>query len=139
MLDRFLTFPMQTVSVACAVLQDTDGRLLLAKRPPGKSLAGFWEFPGGKIEAHENAQTALVRELREELLLETKVLEVLEAVHHDYADFSIYLIPCRVRLLSGTPIPMEHSEIAWFNPGDIDLTTLAPADVPVLHQLLGKQ
>jgi len=130
---------MQTVSVACAVLQDAEGRFLLAKRPYGKSLAGFWEFPGGKIEPHEDTSAALIRELREELLIETEVQRVLEAVHHDYSDFSIRLIPCLVRLLSGTPTPVEHSEIAWFDPGDIDLATLAPADVPVLHQLLEKK
>lgn len=129
---------MQTVSVACAVLQDAEGRFLLAKRPHGKSLAGFWEFPGGKIEPHEDTSTALIRELREELLIETEVLGVLEAVHHDYTDFSICLNPCRVRILSGTPTPVEHSEITWFSPGDIDLATLAPADVPILHQLLEK-
>ncbi len=81
------------IPVACAIIEDEVGRVLLAKRPEGKCLGGFWEFPGGKIEAGESAEAALVRELEEELLIQTQVFQKLESVEHHYEKFSIRLIP----------------------------------------------
>jgi 8-oxo-dGTP diphosphatase len=123
--------------VACALIEDAQGRLLLAKRPEGKSLAGFWEFPGGKLEQGESVEEALRRELREELLIETEIIEVLESVQHDYDNFSITLIPCRTKILSGDLKPMEHTELAWLAIHDIDTDGLAPADIPILQRLRG--
>ena len=128
---------MDMISVACAIIQDSAGRFLLARRPDGKSLAGFWEFPGGKLESGESALEALCRELKEELLVETLVFERLESVEHHYDNFTICLIPCRARILSGVLTPTEHSEIGWFHIKDIDLNSLAPADVPILSQIVG--
>lgn len=122
--------------VACAIIEDERGRVLLAKRPAGKCLGGYWEFPGGKVEEGESTEAALVRELEEELLIHTQVLQTLEAVEHQYEKFSIRLIPCRAKILSGTPTPTEHSDLGWFSIQEIAIETLAPADVPVLAQLL---
>jgi 8-oxo-dGTP diphosphatase len=123
------------ITVACALIEDELGRLLIAKRPVGKCLGGLWEFPGGKLENGESPDMALRRELREELRIETEILEVLEPVEHHYEKFSIRLIPCRAKILAGTPDPTEHSEIAWHHPDQIDVSTLAPADIPILAQV----
>jgi 8-oxo-dGTP diphosphatase len=122
--------------VACAIIEDDRGRVLLAKRPAGKCLGGYWEFPGGKVEEGESAEAALVRELEEELLIQTQVFQTLEAVEHRYEKFSIRLIPCRAKILAGVPTAMEHSDLGWFSIQEIAIETLAPADVPVLAQLL---
>jgi 8-oxo-dGTP diphosphatase len=122
--------------VACAIIEDESGRVLLAKRPEGNCLGGFWEFPGGKIEAGESAEAALVRELEEELLIQTQVVQKLESVEHHYEKFSIRLIPCQAKILAGVPTPTEHSDLGWFPIQEISIDTLAPADVPVLAQLL---
>jgi 8-oxo-dGTP diphosphatase len=123
------------IPVACALIADELGRYLLAKRPSGKPLAGFWEFPGGKLEDGESVAEALSRELQEELAIETEVFQTLEPVEHHYENLSICLIPCRAKILSGTPTPLEHSEFGWFRVGEIDVETLAPADVPVLAMI----
>lgn len=123
------------ILVACAVIQDELGRLLIARRPEGKCLGGFWEFPGGKLEDGESPADALRRELREELQIDTEISDVLEPVEHHYENFSIRLIPCRTKILAGDPDPTEHSEIAWLRADQIDVKTFAPADVPILRQI----
>ena len=123
------------ISVVCAIIEDDAGRYLLAKRPEGKCLGGFWEFPGGKLEQGETIEAALIRELQEELLIQTEVFEILEKVEHHDEKFSIRLIPCRARILSGVPTALEHSEIGWFSVHEIDRSSLAPADVPILAML----
>ena len=123
------------ISVVCAIIEDEAGRFLLAKRPEGKCLGGFWECPGGKLEEGESVESALIRELQEELLIQTQVFQILEQVEYHYEKSSICLIPCRARILSGIPTALEHSEISWFSAHEIDRSTLAPADVPVLAML----
>ena len=123
------------ISVVCAIIEDEAGRFLLAKRPEGKCLGGFWEFPGGKLEEGESIEAALVRELQEELLIQTEIFQILEMVEHHYEKSSIRLIPCRTRILSGIPTALEHSEIGWFSVHQIDRSSLAPADVPILAML----
>jgi 8-oxo-dGTP diphosphatase len=123
------------ISVVCAVIEDEAGRFLLAKRPEGKCLGGFWEFPGGKLEEGESVEAALIRELQEELLIQSEVFQILEPVEYHYEKSSIQLIPCRARILSGIPTALEHSEIGWFSNHEIDRSALAPADVPILAML----
>ena len=123
------------IPVVCAIIEDEAGRFLLAKRPEGKCHGGFWEFPGGKLEEGESIEAALVRELQEELLIQTEVFQILEMVEHQNEKSSIRLIPCRARILSGLPTALEHSEIGWFSVHQIDRSSLAPADVPVLAML----
>jgi 8-oxo-dGTP diphosphatase len=123
------------IPVVCAIIEDEAGRFLLAKRPEGKCHSGFWEFPGGKLEEGESIEAALVRELQEELLIQTEVFQILEMFEHHYEKSSIRLIPCRARILSGIPTALEHSEIGWFSVHQIDRSSLAPADVPVLAML----
>ena len=100
--------------VACALI-DVDGRVLLAKRPEGKSMPNLWEFPGGKIEAGETPETAIIRELSEELAIDTKstCLAPLSFVSHDYDDFHLVMLLYVCRRWWGTPKPVEASELAW--------------------------
>jgi len=123
------------ISVVCAIIEDEAGRFLLAKRREGKCLGGFWEFPGGKLEEGESIEAALTRELQEELLIQAEVFQILESVEYHYEKSSICLIPCRTRILSGIPTALEHSEIGWFSVHEIDRSSLAPADVPILAML----
>ena len=123
------------IPVVCAIIEDEAGRFLLAKRPEGKCHGGFWEFPGGKLEEGESVEAALIRELQEELLIQTEIVQILQPVEYHYEKSSICLIPCRARILSGIPTALEHSEIGWLSAHQIDRSSLAPADVPVLAML----
>lgn len=126
--------------VACALI-DTDGRILLAQRPEGKSLAGLWEFPGGKVEPGETPEETLVRELNEELGIATKVpcLAPLTFASHSYDTFHL-LMPLYVcRRYEGIPRGREGQAIKWVRPQALRDYPMPPADeplIPVLQDLL---
>ena len=124
--------------VAACALVDPDGRVLLAKRPEGKALAGLWEFPGGKVEAGESPENTLVRELQEELGIETKVacLAPLTFASHTYEDFHL-LMPLYVcRRFWGTPRAQEGQELKWVRPRDMRDYPMPPADAPLIPFLI---
>lgn len=126
--------------VACALV-DRDGRVLLARRPAGKKLAGLWEFPGGKIEQGETPEAALVRELQEELGIDTKesCLAPLAFASHAYEEFHLLMPLFVCRVWKGFVMPKEGQEVAWVLPKDFDKYQMPPADiplVPVLRDLL---
>lgn len=127
--------------VAACALIDTDNRILLSKRPEGKALAGLWEFPGGKVEAGETPEETLVRELREELGIETKVpcLAPLTFASHTYETFHL-LMPLYVcRRYEGIPRGAEGQEIKWVRAAQLRDYPMPPADeplIPFLHDLL---
>lgn len=123
--------------VACALV-DVDGRVLLAQRPEGKAMAGLWEFPGGKLEAGERPEEALVRELEEELGIETKIacLAPLTFASHAYDDFHL-LMPLYVcRRFWGTPVPKEGQVLKWVRPRDMRQYPMPPADEPLIATLM---
>lgn len=123
--------------VACALL-DADNRVLLAQRPEGKSLAGLWEFPGGKVEAGETPEAALVRELQEELGIETKTacLAPLTFASHTYETFHL-LMPLYVcRRYWGTPQPREAQALRWVRPTKLRDYPMPPADEPLIAHLI---
>ena len=128
------------IDVACLVLIDTAGRVLAAKRPPHKPLGGLWEFPGGKIHRGESPETALRRELREELALDVGTLDPMPAREHRYPFGIIRLWPLRA-CCDGPPHPEltlhEHTEIRWVDASAARQLDWAPADVPVLHEHFG--
>jgi 8-oxo-dGTP diphosphatase len=128
--------------VVAAALVDPDGRILLTQRPSGKSLAGLWEFPGGKVEALETPEQALIRELHEELGIETwsSCLSPLTFASHAYPDFHLLMPLFVCRKWGGIVTPREGQKTAWVNAKDLKTYPMPPADVPlipILRELLG--
>ncbi len=112
------------------------GRFLAVRRPPGTSMAGYWEFPGGKIEPGETPAEALVRELDEELGVRVHGLEYWRELVHDYPHAKVQLYFFHVRGIDGEPHPREGQELSWLTPGgECDLTFL-PADEDILADLM---
>lgn len=129
--------PPGVLPVVCAVIFDARGRVLLAQRPAHKHLGGKWEFPGGKIEAHETPTAALERELYEELGCRVTVDETLPTVHHDYGSVHIALLPfiCHLSASSAPPHPHEHTALQWMALDELNHVDLAPADLPIVAHL----
>ncbi|MFQ5785378.1 MAG: 8-oxo-dGTP diphosphatase MutT [Alphaproteobacteria bacterium] len=128
---------MEIVLVSAVALIDGDGRVLLARRPAGKPMAGLWEFPGGKVEPGETPEAALVRELAEELGIDVAAscLAPFTFASHDYADFHL-LMPLYVcRVWDGAPRPREGQETAWVRPHRLDDYPMPPADAPLVAML----
>ncbi|MFP4680366.1 MAG: (deoxy)nucleoside triphosphate pyrophosphohydrolase [Chitinispirillaceae bacterium] len=123
------------IKVSCAILE-RNGKILAARRGPGQSQAGLWEFPGGKLDEGESAQDALTRELQEELGITASITQSLTSVLYEYPAYRIELIPFICRILHGEPFPHEHSEIAWLHPADAGALDWAPADIPVVQEYL---
>lgn len=124
--------------VAAVALVDADGRVLLAQRPPGKTLAGLWEFPGGKVEPGETPEETLIRELREEIGIETKVacLAPLTFASHTYENFHL-LMPLYVcRRYEGIPRPLEGQVLKWVRPNRMRDYPMPPADEPLIPFLV---
>ncbi|MGC1428210.1 MAG: (deoxy)nucleoside triphosphate pyrophosphohydrolase [Albidovulum sp.] len=128
---------MKVVLVAAVALIDADGRVLLAQRPEGKSMAGLWEFPGGKVEPFETPEIALIRELQEELGIGTweSCLAPLTFASHSYEDFHLLMPLFVCRRWHGTPQPQEQQKLAWVRPGDLTKYPMPPADVPLIPVL----
>lgn len=127
----------KVVLVAACALVDPDGRVLLARRPEGKSMAGLWEFPGGKVETGETPEAALIRELHEELGIETwgSCLAPLTFASHAYESFHL-LMPLYVcRKWRGTPASREGQRLAWVRPNALRDYPMPPADVPLIPVL----
>ena len=122
--------------VACALV-DSDGRILLAQRPEGKSLAGLWEFPGGKLDEGETPEAALIRELREELSIETResCLSPLFFASHSYPKFHLLMPLYICRKWEGRAEPREGQALAWVRPEKLADYPMPPADVPLIALL----
>ena len=124
------------LAVACALI-DPDRRVLLQQRPAGKTMAGLWEFPGGKIETGERPEDALIRELREELGID--VTEACLAPYvfasHSYDDFHLFMPLYLCRKWSGTVTPVESQNLAWVRPRDMRNYDMPPADIPLVAHL----
>ncbi|MBP7335338.1 MAG: (deoxy)nucleoside triphosphate pyrophosphohydrolase [Niveispirillum sp.] len=120
--------------VAAVALVDADGRVLLAQRPPGKSMAGLWEFPGGKVDAGETPEAALVRELKEELGIDTaeSCLAPIAFASHTYDDFHLLMPLYAARVWKGTPTPLEGQQLAWVKPVRMGDYPMPPADIPLI-------
>jgi len=128
---------IKLVLVAACALIDSDGRVLLTERPAGKSMAGLWEFPGGKIEAGERPEQTLIRELKEELgiVVREPCLAPLTFASHDYTDFHL-LMPLYVcRRWEGIVTPQEGQRLAWVRPNRLRDYQMPPADEPLISHL----
>ena len=127
-----ISLPIRLV-VAC-VLVDTDMRVLLGRRPEDKFLGGLWEFPGGKVGEGESPEAALIRELREELDIETDstCLSPLTFCSHPYDDFWLLMPVYICRKWDGVVRAVEHDELKWVRPNDLRDYGMPPADLPVI-------
>lgn len=125
---------MKILLVSAVALIDADGRVLLAQRPPGKSLAGLWEFPGGKVEPDETPEAALIRELHEELGIDTwqSCLAPLTFASHSYPDFHLLMPLFACRRWQGTPQAQEGQVLKWVRVGDLRDYPMPPADIPLI-------
>ena len=125
---------MQIVLVSAVALIDIDGRVLLAQRPVGKSMAGLWEFPGGKVEPGETPEVALIRELQEELGIDTKAscLAPLAFASHSYESFHLLMPLYACRRWQGSVMPREGQKLAWVRAHDLTSYEMPPADVPLI-------
>jgi 8-oxo-dGTP diphosphatase len=134
---------MRLVLVSAVALVDIDGRVLLAQRPDGKAMAGLWEFPGGKVEAGETPEAALIRELREELGIDTAAscLAPLSFVSHPYDQqagttaFHLLMMLYVCRRWHGRPQPLEGGALEWVRPGQLRDYPMPPADKPLIAAL----
>lgn len=127
--------------MSAVALIDIDGRVLMAQRPQGKSMAGLWEFPGGKVETGETPEAALIRELYEELGIETweSCLAPLTFASHGYEDFHLIMPVFACRKWQGQPQPREGQSLKWVRPEALRDLPMPPADlplIPVLRDLL---
>jgi 8-oxo-dGTP diphosphatase len=128
---------IKVVLVAACALIDADGRVLIAERPAGKPMAGLWEFPGGKVDAGERPEDALIRELQEELgiVVNESCLAPLTFASHTYTEFHL-LMPLYVcRRWQGTVSPREGQKLAWVRPNRLKDYPMPPADVPLISHL----
>jgi len=122
------------VLVAALALVDVDGRVLIARRPAGKAMAGLWEFPGGKVGEGETPEAAAIREAREELGVETRqsCLAPLTFASHAYADFHLLMPLFVCRTWDGRPRGAENQELAWVRPPRLADYPMPPADIPLV-------
>lgn len=125
---------MKLVLVSAVALIDRDGRVLLAQRPEGKSMAGLWEFPGGKVESGETPEAALIRELREELGIDTwqSCLAPLTFASHNYPDFHLLMPLFACRKWEGIPTPQEGQTLEWAHPKRLRDYPMPAADLPLI-------
>ena len=128
---------MKVVLVAACALIDADGRVLIAERPAGKTMAGLWEFPGGKVDAGERPEDALIRELKEELGIVVKeaCLAPLTFASHTYTDFHLIMPLYVCRRWEGIVSAQEGQKLAWVLPNRLKDYPMPPADVPLIPHL----
>jgi len=128
---------MKLLLVVAVALIDADGRVLISQRPEGKSLAGLWEFPGGKIETGERPEAALIRELKEELNIDVaeSCLAPLTFASHAYDDFHLMMPLYVCRRWKGVVVALEGQAIKWVRPRALREYPMPPADVPLIPHL----
>ena len=127
--------PKPRVRVVAAALFDLDGRVLLADRPAGKHMAGWWEFPGGKVADGESDREALVRELREELGIEVRAEAEIMALTHDYPDRVVEIALWRAVVISGVPQGLDGQQLRWVDAYALGEQRLLEADRPFIPAL----
>ncbi|WP_293439983.1 (deoxy)nucleoside triphosphate pyrophosphohydrolase [Planktotalea sp.] len=125
---------MKTVLVSAVALIDLDGRILLGQRPEGKSMAGLWEFPGGKVEEGETPEAALIRELQEELGIDTwaSCLAPLNFASHTYENFHLLMPLFACRKWEGIPQSRENQALRWVKARDLSKYPMPAADIPLI-------
>jgi len=123
------------IDVAVGILLKANGDVLLACRPEGKPFAGYWEFPGGKVEADESPENALIREIQEELAMEITDLDFLITVEHPYTDFRLTMHTYLCKSGQTTPTLTEHLQYCWQAAANMNHLDWAAADLPIVEKL----
>jgi 8-oxo-dGTP diphosphatase len=128
---------VKLVLVVAGALIDTDGRVLIAQRPQGKSMAGLWEFPGGKVESDERPEQSLIRELKEELgiVVQEACLAPLTFASHTYSDFHLLMPLFVCRRWEGIVEAREAQTLKWVRPNELRNYPMPPADEPLIPHL----
>lgn len=124
------------IDVVAAILVDDENRILIARRREGKSLGGFWEFPGGKIEKGEKPEESLYRELKEEMNIEIEVGDYFDTNVHDYGNVVIKLIAYYAKIKSGEICLVDHDKVEWVSKAELFNYDFAPADVQFVEKLI---
>lgn len=124
------------IKVVAAIIENENNEILCALRSPDMSVPNMWEFPGGKVEEGESLQSAVEREIKEELDCDIEALEVFNDNTHEYEKAIINLICIRCSLVKGIPEAKEHSKIIWLKRENLASLKWAPADVPAVEQLI---
>jgi 8-oxo-dGTP diphosphatase len=125
------------VKVVGAIIENQHNEILCALRSPEMSMPNMWEFPGGKVEENEDIFSALEREIDEELGCKIKTSkEIFNNTIHEYDTFFINLITIKCKVISGNPTPSEHSKLIWLKRENLESLKWAPADIPVVNQLI---
>ena len=132
---------MKHVEVVCALIENDEGKIFCCKRGPGRSLEGYWEFPGGKVEENETHEETIIREIKEELKYDIIPLEYLGVSNYTYKnmapydDFSITMYGYRCKLIKGNLELTEHIDKAWKTKEEMKQMNFAEADKPFIHNL----
>ncbi|RUZ79782.1 (deoxy)nucleoside triphosphate pyrophosphohydrolase [Mesorhizobium sp. M7A.F.Ca.US.006.01.1.1] len=137
-MNEVVTASKRLLLVAACALVDADGRVLLAQRPQGKQLAGLWEFPGGKVEPGETPEQCIIRELHEEIGIETDIpcLAPLTFASHSYDDFHLLMPLFICRRFRGIAQPREGQALKWVRPKQMRDYPMPPADAPLIPFLI---
>lgn len=125
------------INVVAAAIE-RDGKIFCAQRPEGKSLGGFWEFPGGKLEIGESPEQALVREIKEELNSEIEIISYINEASYDYDFGTVVMKTYHAKLISGNLELLEHQNSTWLAPDELDTLNWAPVDHPAVELLTNK-
>ena len=127
---------MRNITEVVAALIWRDGEFLICQRPAHKARGLLWEFVGGKVEAGETREEALIRECREELAVELRVGDVFMEVLHEYPDITVQLSLFHATIAAGEPRKLEHEDIRWITPAEISQYDFCPADVEILERIV---
>ncbi|MBO6607405.1 (deoxy)nucleoside triphosphate pyrophosphohydrolase [Psychroserpens sp.] len=125
---------MKKIEVVCGIIKKRD-KIFIAKKRKDKSLAGYWEFPGGKIEHSENAEDALKRELYEELGMKVKVLNRITSNTHNYDEIQVFLIAYLCEFKEASYEMTDHDQYAWISKNEFNNYKMAPADLPIIEYI----
>lgn len=128
---------MGIIKVVCGIIFKDD-KIFLCRRNPNKSLGGYWEFPGGKVEADEKMEDSLLRELKEELGMKVSIGKHFKTVIHNYDSFTIELIAYICQFQEATYSLTDHDKYEWMDKADLNKKKLAPADIPIANELASK-
>ena len=129
--------PKKIINVVAAAIEK-DGKFFCAQRPEGKSLGGFWEFPGGKLETGESPEEALIREIKEELNSEIEIVTYINEASYDYDFGTVVMKTYHAKLISGNLELLEHQNSTWLAPNELDTLNWAPVDQPAVELLSNK-